>query len=162
MAGEANDAASADTQVQMEGRSQIPKTFGGGTRNNLDKASSKSSVVLPNGTRSMTQWLAWKAICTATRWQDYCGNAYWKNVYTQKKENWSNVGNDCIYIEDIKMVGRRECSALMWATLRKKIELAASFDQVQVYLGCGPRGATVAGKRSEQQLKCFAELQRQM
>ena len=41
-----------------------------------------------------------------------------------------------VYVDDIKMAGRRESSAPMWARLRRKIELEDPTPQVdRVYLG---------------------------
>ena len=61
----------------------------------------------------------WKAICTATRGQDECGKAHWKNYYSKiigKKLGmlifpFGSTLFLSVFVDDIKMVGRRKLSS---------------------------------------------------
>ena len=98
----------------------------------------------------MTQWFFWQAICTATCWQENCGNANWKNSYSKKEGKiWS------VKSMTSKMVSRRESVAPMWARLRKMIELEDTNRQVyQVYLGCVRRASSNRDVSNTYHVKC--------
>ena len=75
----------------------------------------------------MTQWFTWKAICTAAAGKINVGTKIGRHVF----------------VDDTKMVGRKESVAPMWANLQKKFELEDPTPLDQVYLGCTQRAATV-------------------
>ena len=65
-------------------------------------------------------------MCTATRWQDYCGNANGKNYCFKEIGKKPKVGNLCtsidktklflsIFVEDINVVGAIKC---IWNALK--------------------------------------------
>ena len=67
-------AVPAYAQVKMKDAPRLLELARDGGLHYLDKASLVIVVQL-DGTRSVTQWFPWKAICTATS-----GDAHWKNV----------------------------------------------------------------------------------
>ena len=132
---EASAAASGYTQVKMKYAPRLLRHLG----------TELSTIwIRPGRNRRPANWdkidepvFPWQAMCTATLWLDFCGNANWKEDCCKKVGGRPKVGKalDCdrktklflsVYVDEIKMLCYKDSPPPVWTTLRKKIEVNES------------------------------------
>ena len=110
----------------------------------------------PNhGTVSKTQSFLLKGICTVTFWQDFCGKGNLRKSFLSSVGRRFPIGNVfsyivkkglflSVYLDDIKLCGKKQNIDLMWNVLNKEVDLGTNIFPGSCILGCTQRQCQVS------------------
>ena len=131
--GQAADAVSANTQAKMEDAPRLLKKSKARVSRYVDTSSTPPvATIMVKHRRSL--WFLLNEICTDTRSQDCCGKDILKkfcwNWDGEEVPNWESLCVhrkqglfSSVYVDDIKMTGRKQKLSPMWKKQKKLVDL---------------------------------------
>ena len=105
---------------------------------------------------SKTQLFFFSGICTVILWQDYCGKGNLRKSYWNIAGRKFQIGNVSsfivkkvlflsVYVDDIKLAGKKHNIDPMWKVLNKEVDLGEPTSFLDhVYLGCTQRQCEIS------------------